>query len=198
MVCLIEGEGDGDGVERRFDTSRFMLKGLHNIENIMAAVAAALLMGAPQDSIERTLSSFGGLGHRMEQVRLLGGVTYIDDSKGTNIGALIGALRGTDGPVILIAGGRDKGGDYKALELLVKEKVKLLVLIGEAAPKIKASLGHFADTVEAPTLEQAVRLAREHAGSGDTVLLCPACSSFDMFRDYKERGERFRAAVLAL
>jgi len=192
MVCSI------DGIERRFDTSRFMLKGLHNIENIMAAVAAALLMGAEQDSIERTLASFTGLGHRMEQVRVLGGVTYIDDSKGTNIGALIGALKGTPAPVILIAGGRDKGGDYKALTQLVEEKVKLLVLIGEAAPLIKAALGHLAETIEAATLEEAVSVSSERAGSGDTVLLCPACSSFDMFKDYKERGVRFRAAVLAL
>ena len=189
VVCNI------DGTKRRFDTGRFMLKGLHNIENIMAAVAAALLMGVPQESIERTLVSFTGLGHRMEQVRVLGGVTYIDDSKGTNIGALIGALKGTLAPVILIAGGRDKGGDYGVLKQLIEEKVKLLVLIGEAAPRIKGALGSVAESVEAATLEEAVRISHDSAESGDTVLLCPACSSFDMFRDYKERGERFRAAV---
>jgi len=197
MVCSIEGE-EGGVTERRFDIGRFALKGLHNIENIMAATCAALLMGVPQDSIERTLAGFSGLVHRMEQVRELGGVTYIDDSKGTNIGALIGALRSTDGPVILIAGGRDKGGDYGQLAQLVREKVKLLVLIGEAAPLIKASLGGVVETVEAAALEEAVAIASAKAAGGDTVLLCPACSSFDMFRDYKERGERFRAAVLAL
>lgn len=192
MVCSI------DGTHMRFDTGRFTLKGLHNIENIMAATAAALLVGVSQETIEKTLSNFSGLSHRMEQVRVLGGVRYVDDSKGTNIGALIGALRGTDGPVILIAGGRDKGGDYKALAELVEEKVKLLVLIGEAAPKIKAALGHLTGCADADTLEEAVAIAHEKAASGDTVLLCPACSSFDMFKDYKERGERFKAAVSAL
>ncbi|MDP2690475.1 MAG: UDP-N-acetylmuramoyl-L-alanine--D-glutamate ligase [Deltaproteobacteria bacterium] len=187
-----------DGTRELYPVSSFRLKGLHNMENIMAVIAAARLMGIPCGAITGTLKTFGGLAHRMEPVRVLGGVTYMDDSKGTNTGALMMALKGTPAPVILIAGGKDKGGDYGVLSNLVKEKVKLMVLIGEARFKIKDALGPLAETVLAGTLEEAVRLSHERAKAGDTVLLCPACSSFDMFRDYKERGERFKAAVAAL
>ncbi|MBI5902356.1 MAG: UDP-N-acetylmuramoyl-L-alanine--D-glutamate ligase [Deltaproteobacteria bacterium] len=178
--------------------SGFGLKGLHNMENIMAVVAAARLMGVGRESLLGTLKRFKGLSHRMEAVRELDGVVYVDDSKGTNIGALMMALRGVKGPVVLIAGGRDKGGDYGVLKDLVKEKVRLMVLIGEARLKMERALGPYTGTVKADTLEEAVRAARDAARKGDTVLLCPACSSFDMFKSYKERGERFRACVEAL
>jgi len=186
------------GAEERYPVKDFKLKGLHNIENIMAVVAASRLAGVGRDEILETLKVFKGLAHRMELVRVLDGVTYIDDSKGTNVGALMMALKGLDTPVVLIAGGRDKGGDYGVLRGLVKEKVKALVLIGEARFRISAALGEVAETVMAATLDEAVRVARARAVEGDTVLLCPACSSFDMFKSYKERGELFKALVEAL
>jgi UDP-N-acetylmuramoylalanine--D-glutamate ligase len=187
-----------NGVKETYPAGSLRLRGLHNMENVMAVIATARLMGVAREAIMKTLSSFDGLGHRMETVRVLDGVTYIDDSKGTNTGALMMALKGTPAPVILIAGGKDKGGDYGRLAGLVREKVKLLVLIGSARLKIKDALGGLIETVLADSLEEAVKTARERASAGDTVLLCPACSSFDMFRDYKERGERFKATVEAL
>lgn len=186
------------GHEETYTVSEFGLKGLHNIENIMAVIACARLSGVGRESIISTLRSFKGLHHRMEHVRTLGGVAYIDDSKGTNIGALAMALRGLSGSVVLIAGGRDKGGDYAVLAGLVRDKVKCLILLGEARFKMKESLGGLTETVLVESLEEAVALSRKKAEAGDTVLLCPACSSFDMFKSYKERGERFRAFVEAL
>jgi UDP-N-acetylmuramoylalanine--D-glutamate ligase len=163
----------------------------------MAVIGAARRAGVKRESLVKTLASFSGLHHRMEFVRELDGVTYIDDSKGTNIGALQMALRGLKGPVVLIAGGVDKGGDYKVLTPLIREKVRAMVLLGEARQKIYDALGSVTKTVVAVTFEEAVRTARDNASAGDTVLLCPACSSFDMFRNYKERGERFRSLVEA-
>jgi UDP-N-acetylmuramoylalanine--D-glutamate ligase len=187
-----------DGAEELYPVRDFRLKGVHNIENMMAVIAAARLSGVPVEVIMKTFSGFKGLPHRMEFVRVLDGVTYIDDSKGTNVGALVMALKGTETPVVLIAGGKDKGGDYGVLSDLVKEKVRQLVLIGEARFRIKDALGGLTDTVMAGSLEEAVRISRGRAVDGDTVLLCPACSSFDMFRSYKERGDLFKALVEAL
>ncbi len=196
-------EGDSiafvnNGKKEIYPAEGFRLKGIHNIENIMSVIAAARLSGVGREAVLKTLSEFKGLSHRMELVRELDGVMYLDDSKGTNIGALEMALRGLDSPVILIAGGRDKGGDYRVLSSLVKEKVKLMVLLGEARFKIRDALGNLTETALVSSLEEAVRLSRERASKGDAVLLCPACSSFDMFRSYKERGEKFKAFVEAL
>jgi UDP-N-acetylmuramoylalanine--D-glutamate ligase len=205
----VEGKCDGlfmeggaiihmmDGEKEEYPVAGIRLTGLHNMENVMAVIGAARRAGVEKDSLVSTLASFSGLHHRMEFVRELDGVTYIDDSKGTNIGALQMALRGLKGPVVLIAGGVDKGGDYRVLAPLVREKVKAMVLLGEARQKIFDALGSVTKTVVAVTFEEAVRAARANASSGDTVLLCPACSSFDMFRNYKERGERFRSLVEA-
>ncbi len=184
--------------EEVYSTGEFSLKGLHNIENIMAVIAASRLAGVAQGVILRALSSFRGLGHRMEFVREIHGAVYIDDSKGTNTGALLMALKGLKGNVILIAGGKDKGGDYGVLSGELRKKVKLMLLIGEARFRIQEALGALTETVLASSLEEAVALAHTRATAGDTVLLCPACSSFDMFRDYKERGDRFRALAEAL
>jgi len=205
----VEGKCDGlfleegaivhmmDGKREEYPVDSIRLTGLHNMENVMAVIGGARRAGVPKDSLMKTLSSFSGLHHRMEFVRELDGVTYIDDSKGTNVGALQMALRGLRGPVVLIAGGVDKGGDYKVLAPLIREKVRAMVLIGEARRKIFDSIGSLTRTMTAESFEEAVRAAREAAAEGDTVLLCPACSSFDMFRDYKERGERFAAIVKA-
>ena len=186
------------GAEELYPVRDFKLRGVHNIENMMAVIAAARLVGVDKEVITKTFSAFKGLAHRMEFVRKLDGVVYIDDSKGTNIGALAMALKGTDTPVVLIAGGRDKGGDYGVLSDLVKEKVRAMVLIGEARFRIKDALGGLTETVLAASLDEAVRIASGRAVEGDAVLLCPACSSFDMFKSYKERGELFRALVEAL
>jgi UDP-N-acetylmuramoylalanine--D-glutamate ligase len=186
------------GALERYPTKGFSLKGLHNIENAMAVIGAARRLKVPRKAILKALKDFKGLPHRMERVRELGGVTYIDDSKGTNIGALAMALKSVDAPVVLIAGGRDKGGDYSHLSLAVRERVRLMVLIGEAAPRILEALGSATEVVSVASMEEAVRTAYARASSGDTVLLSPACSSFDMFSGYKERGERFKILVEAL
>lgn len=186
------------GKEEMYPVSEIRLKGLHNIENVMAVIAASRISGVEREEILATLKRFEGLSHRMELVRVRNGVTYIDDSKGTNIGSLMMALKGLTGSVILIAGGVDKGGDYRVLGELVKEKVKLMVLIGEARFKIKDALGGLTETVMAESLKEAIEVSEKNAKAGETVLLCPACSSFDMFRDYKERGDKFKEFVRAL
>jgi UDP-N-acetylmuramoylalanine--D-glutamate ligase len=128
-------------------------------------------------------------------VRELDGVRYINDSKGTNVGAVMKSLESFDGPVVLIAGGRDKAGDFSALRGLVSRKVRALVLIGEAAGKIRDALGDATDTVTAVDLRDAVSICRDRAVKGDVVLLSPACASFDMFRDFEDRGRQFKKMV---
>ena len=203
---LPEGMGlDGEeivwrfaGVERRFPLSGLRLKGLHNVENVMAALIPPLLEGCPPDVAWAAACSFTGLAHRMVPVRELDGVTWYNDSKGTNVGSVVKSLAGLAAPVTLIAGGKDKGGDYAPLADLIKEKVAHLVLIGQAAPRIAEVLGHLTHVERADTLEAAVGRARELTPSGGSVLLSPGCSSFDMFKSYEERGDVFTRAVLAL
>ncbi len=174
------------------------IKGVHNIENALAASALSFCAGADVESVAAVLRDFSGLEHRLEFVREKGGVTYINDSKGTNVGAVIKSVEGFTQPVILIAGGLDKGSDFTPLYELFRQKVKLLVLIGKAAEKMAAALGTAAETVFAKTLQDAVRLASARASSGDVVLLSPACASFDMFKDFEDRGRQFKEAVKAL
>jgi UDP-N-acetylmuramoylalanine--D-glutamate ligase len=180
------------------DTRELKLVGIHNVENVMAAAAMALDFGAPPEAVRRAAAAFTSLPHRNELVAEVNGVRWFDDSKGTNVGAVVKSLESFPGPVILIAGGREKGGSYAPLAAEVKRTVKLLVLIGEARERMKAELGPLTETVEAGSLEEAVRIAAGRGLPGDTVLLSPACSSFDMFRDYHHRGEVFRAAVRSL
>jgi UDP-N-acetylmuramoylalanine--D-glutamate ligase len=134
----------------------------------------------------------------MVPVRLLDGVTWYNDSKGTNVGSVVKSLAGLAAPVTLIAGGKDKGGDYAPLAPLMREKVTHMILIGQAAPRIAEALGHLTRTERADTLEAAVSRARELTPPGGSVLLSPGCSSFDMFKSYEERGDVFTRAVLAL
>ena len=164
----------------------------------MAAAAAALALGVAPQTIERALTGFTGLPHRTEFVRDKDGVRYIDDSKGTNVGAVVEALAATRGPVILIAGGVDKGGDYGPLRAPLMEKVRLLILIGAARDKMRTALQGATAIETAPALADAVRIAAAHAHRGDTVMLSPACSSFDQFKDYAERGRVFQELVRAL
>ena len=184
--------------EETYPVERLRLKGLQNIENAMAAIACARVSGIPAEAVLKTLSSYKGLAHRMELVRELKGVRYIDDSKGTNIGALEMALKGIEGRVVLIAGGRDKGGDYGVLRELVRQKVKLVIAIGEARKKIMEAFSPVTETLAVDTMEMAVARGHQNASRGDTVLLCPACSSFDMYANYAERGEHFTRIVEAL
>ncbi len=174
------------------------IKGVHNLENAMAASAMALLAGCHVNAVIDSLKEFEGLEHRLEFVRELNGVSYINDSKGTNVAAVMKSLEGFKSPVILIAGGRDKAGDFSALRDLVKEKVKSLILIGEASEKIKKALGDLVNTHMAVSLKDAVEIAQREAEKGDAVLLSPACASFDMFRDFEDRGRQFKDMVRRL
>jgi UDP-N-acetylmuramoylalanine--D-glutamate ligase len=173
----------------------FALPGVHNRENALAAALGARLAGASPAGIQKGLNEFQGFGHRLEFVAEINGVRFYDDSKATNVGAVVKALEGFSAPVILIAGGRDKGGDYDPLQPLVRSRVQGLALIGEAREKMKAQLGALAPTREADTLEEAVSWAFQQSRPGHIVLLSPACSSFDMFRDYGHRGQVFQQAV---
>ncbi len=175
-----------------------VIKGVHNLENAMAASAMALLAGCPAWAVVESLREFQGLEHRLEFVRELEGVRYINDSKGTNVGAVVKSIESFEEPLILIAGGRDKAGDFSELRDLVSKKIKALVLIGEAAGKINAALGDMTETVMAGDLREAVTVSRSRAQRGDVVLLSPACASFDMFRDFEDRGRQFKKIVMGL
>lgn len=187
-----------DGAETRFDSSELQLKGVHNIENVMAAMIPPLMEGCPPQLAWQTACSFSGLAHRMALVRVLDGVSWYNDSKGTNVGSVVKSLQGLSAPVTLILGGKDKGGEYAPLADLVREKVAHLVLIGQASDRIDEALGGLTHTVGAGSMEHAVSVCRDLTPSGGTVLLSPGCSSFDMFRSYEHRGEVFAHAVLAL
>jgi UDP-N-acetylmuramoylalanine--D-glutamate ligase len=188
---------DGSG-EERFPLQRVKIQGVHNVENIMAAIAVAKAIGVGAQIIQQTLEEFPGLEHRLEFVREKNGVRYYNDSKGTNVGAVVKSLASFAAPVILLAGGVDKGGGYGVLREGIEKRVKRLVLFGAAKQTIARTLGALTETVMVESLEAAVRDAHEHARPGDVVLLSPACSSFDMFRNYAERGRIFKRLVLAL
>ncbi len=164
----------------------------------MAAAAGALVMGVDSRHVERALSDFRPLAHRIEPVAERAGVAFIDDSKGTNVGAVVEAIAALKPPIILIAGGVDKGGDYAPLRRPLKDKVKLAILIGQAREKMRSALEGATVVELAETLDEAVPRAARAAAPGDTVLLSPACSSFDQFKDYADRGEIFKKLVRAL
>jgi UDP-N-acetylmuramoylalanine--D-glutamate ligase len=188
-----------DGSRRgRIDLSEYRLASRHNVANAMAACAAALATGVQPREIERAIALFRGLPHRIERVAEVRGVTYIDDSKGTNVGAVVEAIAAVETPIILIAGGLDKGGDYAPLRAAMKKKVKRAILIGQARELMQTALDGAAQIEVVEKLDEAVRHAANVARPGDTVLLSPACASFDQFRDYKERGEVFQKLVRAL
>ncbi len=184
--------------EETFPLARVQIHGVHNVENMMAAIAAAKAADVAQPPIQKVLETFPGLEHRLEFVRERCGVRYFNDSKGTNVGAVVKSLASFTSPVILIAGGVDKGGDYGVLSAVIRQKVRRLVLFGEAKEIIAKALGHLSATVVVDDLEGAVRDAAEHAQPGEVVLLSPACSSFDMFNNYAERGRAFKSLVNSL
>ncbi len=184
--------------EEKFPLSRVKIQGVHNVENMMAAIAVAKSAGVSASLIQKVLEEFPGLEHRLEFVREKDGVRYYNDSKGTNVGAVVKSLASFSDPVILLAGGVDKGGDYGILRQEIRQKVRRLVLFGEAQEIIARALGDLTETVIVENLEAAVGDAFAHARAGEVVLLSPACSSFDMFRNYAERGQVFKSLVQAL
>ena len=175
---------------------RLALPGAHNLENALAVVAAAECLGAPAESIADALTRFQGLPHRTELVAESGGVRYVDDSKGTNVDAAAKSLEGfADGSVLLILGGRDKHGDFASLRELAARKARIVLTIGEAAETIESALAGAAPLERAGTMEKAVARAAALARPGDTVLLSPACASFDQYGNFEERGRHFAALV---
>src|SRR4051794_28871717 len=174
------------------------LRGSHNIENLMAALAIGMARGLTFEQMVPPLCAYEPRPHRMEFVRELGGVTYINDSKATNLDAVEKALRAQTKPVVLIAGGKDKGFSFQPLRDLVKEKVRSTILIGEMAERIASDWKDAVKTERATSLADAVARAHATAKSGEVVLFSPGTSSFDMFKSYADRGDQFRALVQAL
>ncbi|MDX1591551.1 MAG: cyanophycin synthetase, partial [Balneolaceae bacterium] len=171
----------------------------HNLYNGMATALAARASEIKNEYIRESLMSFEGIAHRLEPVRTLDGVQYINDSKATNINAAWYALDSFHVPMTLILGGRDKGNDYSELESQIRDKVHTIISIGEARKAIKSQLGKIVpNLIEAESMKEAVKLARKNAKRGEIVLLSPACASFDMFDNYEHRGEVFKEAVLEL
>jgi UDP-N-acetylmuramoylalanine--D-glutamate ligase len=171
------------------------LQGKHNLHNIMAAVIVSKLCGCPDEKIQHAVEHFKGLSHRLEFLQEVNRIKFYNDSKATNVSSVVRALEALTPPVILIAGGKDKGGDYRPLTPLIKQKVKTLILIGEAAEKMSEAFQTVTPIIEAESLEDAFGRSLEQASPGDTILLSPACSSFDMFANYKERGNVFKTLV---
>jgi UDP-N-acetylmuramoylalanine--D-glutamate ligase len=171
------------------------LPGRHNIANVLAAMALADALGIALAAQASAARAFTGLPHRTELVAERNGVRWINDSKGTNVGATVAALSGMDAPVVLIAGGDGKGADFSELRAACTNRARVVIVIGRDGPRIEAALAGAVSTTRATTLSDAVRQAAAVAQPGDVVLLSPACASFDMFRDYRHRGEVFRAAV---
>ncbi len=184
--------------EETYELADTSLNRSPNLENAAAAILAARLMGCSRESIVAGLQAFTPLPHRLTRVADINGITFINDSKATNSGALLSALHGMKKPVILIAGGREKGEDFQNLVDTVRQKVKVLLLIGEAAETMANLFSHVVTIKRINSLEAAVTAASELAEPGDTVLLSPACASFDMFKNYNERGEIFTRAVMNL
>ncbi len=171
------------------------LPGSHNLANAMAAVAVSLACRCPMATIREALRDFPGIEHALEAVRERRGVRFINDSKGTNVDAVLKALESFDEPIVLIAGGRDKGGDFERLKDAVRRRVTHLILIGEAAPRLHEVLRECRQISRAPSLRAAVEEAADVAAAGSVVLFSPACASFDMFADYQDRGRQFKQLV---
>jgi UDP-N-acetylmuramoylalanine--D-glutamate ligase len=187
------------GMEREVvAASDLLIPGPHNLSNAIAAVAAALLVGVGVDEAARVLKAFEPLEHRMERVAEIDGVQYVNDSKATNVESVRYALESYDAPIVLIAGGPDKGSGFSGLGESVEAGVRHVVLIGDAAASIERALAGLTTIERAASLRDAVRAAARIAVPGDVVLLSPACASFDMFKDFEDRGRQFKALVSEL
>jgi UDP-N-acetylmuramoylalanine--D-glutamate ligase len=174
------------------------LRGRHNVENTMAAAGAAYKAGASLDAIAAAVRTFPGVEHRIEFVRKVSGIDFYNDSKATNVDATMKSIDAFSGNLWIILGGKDKGSDYTVLREPLRQKAKAALLVGAAAQKIKSHLGDAVPIVEAGTIAEAVRAAYREALAGDTILLAPACASFDQFSGYEERGRVFKQLVRAL
>jgi len=184
--------------EERYPRGAMRIRGLQNVENALASICVARAMGVPRADVLAELSEFPGLPHRVEFVRTVRGVSYYNDSKGTNVGAVLAALEGFPEPVVLVAGGKDKGVDFRPLREPLSRKARAVVLLGEARGRMERELAGAAPITTAETFEGAIRAAADAARPGDVVVFSPACSSYDMFRNFEERGEAFRRAVKEL
>jgi UDP-N-acetylmuramoylalanine--D-glutamate ligase len=171
------------------------MRGRHNLENAMAAAAAALATGVPPEGVRSGLRSFAGVPHRLEEVATVGGVLYVNDSKATNVASAVRGIEAFEGGVHAILGGSLKGGDFEGLREPVVERCRACYLIGEASERLAGDLAGTVPLHRCGDLETAMSAAAAVAEPGDVVLLSPACASFDQFRDYEERGERFRSLV---
>jgi UDP-N-acetylmuramoylalanine--D-glutamate ligase len=189
---------EGGKAEPIMPVTEIPLAGSHNRENILAAVCAARLAGVPAETIRSAVASFKAVEHRLEFVRELHGVSYYNDSKATNVDATEKALASFTGGIHVILGGKDKDSDYTALAPLLRERVKTVITIGSAAEKIERELAGIAKIESEETLDRAVAKAHELAVAGDTVLLAPACASFDQFENYEQRGKVFKQLVAEL
>lgn len=199
--CSIRGEWiviKDENEERIMRVSDIPLPGAHNLENVMASALVGHLFSVPVTQIKDSVKSFQGLEHRLEKVSNIKGVEFYNDSKATNVEATITSIGSFNQPIILILGGRDKGGDFRKLRKPVQERVKKVVLIGEAKEKIKEALNNDVPISTISSLKEAVEEGFSSANQGEIVLLAPACTSFDMFRNFEERGKIFKAEVYAL
>ncbi len=186
------------GREFRINRNEVSIKGRHNVYNAMAAILACMRWGLGPDAIPSGLRTFPQVEHRLETVRIKDGVTYVNDSKATNVDSAWYALDSMTTPVVWIAGGTDKGNDYSVLFELVRRKVKVLICMGLDNKKLVSSFSPFCKVVDTDNLSDAISAARKYAVSGDTVLLSPCCASFDLFKNYENRGELFKEAVRKL
>jgi len=184
--------------ERILPIARIPLPGSHNLENVLAAALIGRLLGVPARELGRSVLSFHGLEHRLENVLRVKGVRFVNDSKATTVDATLKALASFDRPIVLILGGRGKGGDFSPLRAAVRKRVRSVVLVGEAADKIEKALGGVVPIDRAATYREVVRKAFGRAVRGDVALLAPACTSWDMFKDFEERGRTFKREVRRL
>lgn len=180
------------------DVNEVRLRGRHNLSNVLAAVAAGLWLGCSVEAIRRGIQHFSGTEHVLEPVGVVRGVQYVNDSKGTNVDAVLRAIDAFEEPIVLILGGKDKGGDFARLREAVRRRVQYVLVMGEAAGRIAHALDGVASIEEVATLADAVHRASVLARAGDVVLLSPGCASFDMFRDYQDRGQHFKRLVQAM
>jgi UDP-N-acetylmuramoylalanine--D-glutamate ligase len=190
-LVVRDKSGEHDIMEAR----EILIPGNHNLENSLAAVAIAWKMGVRVEAMKKVLKTFPGLEHRMELLGYFRGVPVYNDSKGTNVGATVRSIEGLGGRVVLILGGKDKGTSYEPLVEPIRRKVSKLILLGEAADRMEQELKGSAQITRVETLEDSVRVAVEHARPGNQILFSPACSSFDMFESYEERGLAFKEAA---
>ncbi|KAA3636562.1 MAG: hypothetical protein DWP97_02535 [Calditrichaeota bacterium] len=184
--------------EKIIDTAEIMLPGPHNLQNVCAAVIAAKLFDISTDDIVKVLKTFAGVEHRMENVGSIAGITFINDSKATNVDSVCYALRSVKTNLYLIAGGRDKDSDFRPLIRYGKDNIKSIIAIGEAKDKLFQTLGNNYPVLFADSLEEAVGKSFELATPGDTIMLSPGCASFDMFENFEHRGRAFKNAVADL